>query len=204
MALYRRSAVTGGIFFLFLWAFLTKAEALEFEGRIQASNGGIKNAVVYFLDEGLRTNAAGNPVAVLDQKDYDFEPHVLIVLPGQSFLIKNSDPQAHDVRIFEGPQMIFRAEMSAGMPPLSKRLDQPGIYTVRCGVHHRMHSYVVPAANSFYALTDAGGNIRIADLKPGHHTLRIWQEDLGQVDLPLELKDSRSHFSYTFQNKNNP
>ncbi len=173
---------------------------LASQSLLVSAQGGVQNALVFLLDPP-GTRPAPKGVAVLDQKDYYFQPHVLLVFPGQSFWIKNSDPEAHDVRGFDGPRMLFRFEIKPGAEPVEERWDRPGIYVIRCGVHRWMNAYVVQAAHAFYAVTGQDGEFRLQDIPGGRYTLRIWHESLGQTDVPVEIKDSVSHFTYTFANQ---
>jgi hypothetical protein len=44
-----------------------------------------------------------------------------------------------------------------------------------------MKSWVVVAEHPFYAVTDAAGGFRIANVPPGKYKLRMWQEALGET-----------------------
>ena len=44
-----------------------------------------------------------------------------------------------------------------------------------------MKSWVVVAEHPFYAVTDAAGAYRIANVPPGRYKLRMWQEALGET-----------------------
>ncbi len=162
--------------------------------------GGVQNALVIFVNPPEeKTGAKG--VAVLNQKDYHFDPHVLVIYPGQSFQIKNSDSEAHDVRAFDGPAMLFRFEMQPGAAPVEKNWEHPGMYVIRCGVHRWMNAYVFQAAHSFYAVTGPEGDFRLKDVPAGTYTLRIWHETLGQADVSFAVTNSESLFTYTFSNQ---
>lgn len=173
------------------------AEQLS-ERLIVSGDGGVKNAALFLTGKGLEASGKGKAVAVLDQKDYHFNPHVLVLPPDQAFQILNSDPMAHDVRAFAGPKMLFRLDMDTGHPPVEKRWDQPGVYVIRCGLHHWMNAYVIQAVNSYYAVTDPSGSFQIENIPAGRYRLRIWHESLGEADVPVEIQNSISNFSYTF------
>ncbi|HWM41104.1 MAG TPA: carboxypeptidase-like regulatory domain-containing protein, partial [Burkholderiales bacterium] len=50
-----------------------------------------------------------------------------------------------------------------------------------CDLHSWMKSWVVVAEHPFYAVTDAAGAYRIANVPPGKYRVRMWQEALGQT-----------------------
>ena len=103
---------------------------------IVSKDGYVKNAVVS-LKGDFPEKFEGK--TVLDQKNCNFEPHVILVPQGRPFWVSNSDPMAHDVRAFDGAQMLFRFEMNDGDKPVLQQFDKAGVYTLRCGLHHWMH-----------------------------------------------------------------
>jgi len=166
---------------------------ISFEGFIQ-------NAVVS-LEGDLPGEfpAAGLSLPVLDQKNCRFVPHVLIVPARSHFRVGNADPVAHDVRAFEGGDMLFRFEMDAFQKPVERQFEKPGTYVIRCGLHKWMHALVVSAEHPFYAVTDAGGSFYMKEIPPGNYTLRIWHEVLGQARIPVDLSGgSVPDFRYAF------
>lgn len=170
---------------------------------IVSSDGFIKNAVV-FLDgdfESENTVRIETAVPVLDQKDCNFEPHILVVRPGRHFLIANSDPMAHDVRAFDGAKMLYRFEMDPFGKSVEKKFERPGIYVVRCGLHPWMHAFVVTAEHSFYAVSNERGEFELRGIPDGAYKLRIWHETLGEAEVPLEVQQSILDFSYTFKSR---
>lgn len=163
--------------------------------------GHLKNAVVWL--EGDLKGEFPNRTAqdlVLDQKQCNFDPHILIVPQGKPFQIANSDPMAHDVRAFEEAKMLFRFEMDAFEKPVEKSFEKPDIYVLRCGLHHWMHAFVVSAEHPYYSVSDENGEFRFTKVPPGRYNLHIWHETLGEGQTPVEVteKDVRG-ISYTFK-----
>ena len=137
---------------------------------------------------------------VLDQKNCNFEPHVLIARRGSPFLIANSDPMAHDVRaFFDEAEMLFRFEMDPFGAPVEQKFERPGIYVIRCGLHKWMYAFVVSAKHPFYAVSNERGEFELRGVPNGTYTLRIWHETLGEAQVLLEVERSISDFSYTFK-----
>lgn len=165
-----------------------------------SAKGHLKNAVVSlkgnFPDARNRNE---DPIPLLDQKGCNFEPHILIVLANHSFQVANSDPMVHDVRIFEQSEMLNRFEMKAYGKTVEQRMEAPGIYVLRCGLHPWMYAFVVVAPHTYYAVTDEEGRFKLENVPAGNYHLRIWHEQLGEVELPLEVNDSILDFSYQYQ-----
>ncbi len=173
----------------------------ESQSLIVSHEGLVKNAVV-FLEGDFKDEAsvAVTDVPVIDQKRCNFTPHILIVGQGQPFRISNSDPIAHDVRSFERAKMLFRFEMDSLEQPVEKKFEQPGIYLLRCGLHPWMHAFIVSAPHRYYAISDEQGKFELPNIPKGKYTLKIWHETLGEVKVPVDVSNSISDFSYTFEN----
>lgn len=169
---------------------------------IISGEGYLKNVVVFLegnVQNGREHNDAGIQ-AVMDQKNCNFTPHVLIVKQNRPFLIANSDPMAHDIRLFDSSRMLFRFEMDAFEKPVEKKLERPGIYVLRCGLHSWMHAFVVNVSHPYYAVTDEAGTFHFRDVPEGTYRMHIWHETLGETEVPLEVVESIHDFSYTFAN----
>lgn len=162
--------------------------------------GGLANAVLWLEGEFSGTQGVPGKLVTLDQKNCNFEPHVALVPPGGRLQILNSDPLAHDVRAFELASMLFRLDMDTHAKPEARSFDKPGIYTIRCGLHPWMHAFAVQAGSPFYAVSSETGEFALRDVPEGKHTLHIWHETLGQVEMPLEVNGPVKNFSYTFKN----
>lgn len=164
-----------------------------------SSQGGLKNAVVY-LEGDFETAEApiqSAPV-LLDQKNCRFEPHVLLVPANQIFKIGNGDPVAHDVRIFDGADMLYRFEMDEYQKPTDQKLDKTGKFVIRCGLHKWMHAYVVSMDHPYYAITREDGSFNLRNIPAGNYTMHIWHESLGEEARPIQISDSMQGFTYTF------
>lgn len=168
---------------------------------IVSSDGFVKNAVISLKGKfsNPRRGVALQPQ--VDQSKCRFDPHVLLVPKGQPFLVSNSDPMGHDVRLFDGAKMLFRFEMDASDKPVAKAIDQPGTYVLRCGLHPWMHAFVVSTDHAYYDASDEEGGFWLRDVPEGKGVLNIWHETLGEVDIPIEIKGSMYDFVYLFKSE---
>ncbi|MBI3307487.1 MAG: hypothetical protein HYZ84_06765 [Candidatus Omnitrophica bacterium] len=170
---------------------------------IVSPEGFLKNAVISLKsDKDIPFPEPAGPVPVpeLDQKDCNFSPHVFVVREDRPFHVLNSDPMAHDVRIFDGAQMLDRFEMDEKAKPVERSLKKSGTYLLRCGLHPWMHAFVVSAPNSYYAVSGENGEFVLRDVPAGNYVIHVWHETLGEADVPVKIEKSIEDFSYTFQN----
>ncbi len=166
-----------------------------------SSGGGLKNAVIFLKGDFLQSWPEDTKMPELDQQGCVFSPHVFIVPTGMVFKVKNSDPVAHDIRSFQDAQMLSRFEMDEYSEARPDGFKTPGIYVIRCGLHPWMYAFAVSAPHPFYAVTDESGSFVIAGVPEGDHTVKLWHETLGEIEVPLKVEGPVQDFSYTFEKK---
>ena len=160
------------------------------------AEGGVANVVVW-LEEGQgpfpvgQASSTEEEIFLLDQRACVFDPHVLVVPLGGKFAIRNSDPVLHNIRIFDPaaqiPEMLMHEWQKVKARDIVWEFEKPGRYLVRCGVHLWMYAWVVVAPHSAYRVTDRQGVFQMTDVAPGPHTLHVWHETLGELEVPVEV-----------------
>jgi len=168
---------------------------------VVSPQGFLKNAVI-FLDGDFREKFVSDlSTPTLDQKNCKFEPHVLIVGQDSPYFIANSDPIVHDIRAFDEAKMLYKFEIDPGSPAVEQKSNAPGTYVIRCGLHKWMHAFVISAKHPFYAVSNENGEFKLLGVPEGNYKIKIWHETLGESEVPIEVKQSISDFSYTFSNQ---
>ena len=154
-------------------------------------DGGIANVVVW-IDTGQAAPASDGHVPQtvrIEQEGCAFIPHVVVMRPGQTLAVGNSDPITHDVRIFQDRTMVINTFQDAKAPPVVRRFDAPGRYLIRCGLHQWMYAWAVVAEGGTYAVTGSDGRFTM-NLPPGRHRLRLWHETLGERTRDIDVAAS--------------
>ncbi len=127
-----------------------------------------------------------NPAAHLRlvQKNKSFEPHILVVPAGSMVEFPNRDPFFHNVfSLFEGKRFdlgLYEAGASRMV-----RFDRPGISYIFCNIHPEMSAVVITLATPFYAISNADGQLSLADVPYGRYLLHVWSEGMGPENEPL-------------------
>lgn len=166
--------------------------AVTVNGRVSAK-GGTKKAngspVVVWLTPlfdtpvPLPTPNMQHPPYQLVQKDKEFHPHLLIVPVGSIVEFPNRDPFFHNVfSLFDGKR--FDLGLYEAGSTRSIRFNRPGISYIFCNIHPEMSAVVIALETPFFAVSNAAGDISIADVPPGRYKLEVWREGA----LPAELK----------------
>lgn len=165
-----------------LWSPAASVFALSFHVK-DAQGNPLENAVI-LLPGALNDQASA--VAVMDQIDKNFVPHVLVIQQGQQVLFPNSDNIRHHVYSFS-PAKPFEIKLYAGVPEAPIRFDSAGIVVLGCNIHDRMLGYIVVADTALAGKTDAQGNVVLpAEQVPD--TLKIWHPLLvAPVPQPVTL-----------------
>lgn len=149
-------------------------------------DGGVRNAVVWIekISEGKKIPPQG--AAVLRQKKCEYEPHVLLLRPGDDFEIVNDDAVLHNVHAYDcgsGSRSMFNiAQPVRGMRTKinSEHVKGSGPIIATCDAGHPwMNAYIIRASHPYFAVTDAAGRFRLDDIPPGTYTLRMWHEGVA-------------------------
>ena len=150
----------------------------------QADGQPLVDAVVVAYPVGGPGRPAGK-VAVMDQRDHRFVPHVLAVETGTRVRFPNSDDVSHHVYSFS-PAKRFEIFLAKGAPAKEVEFDKPGVVALGCNIHDWMLAYVYVVDSPYFAVTGADGSAAIADLPAGAYKLEAWHSRL--VDPPAMLR----------------
>jgi hypothetical protein len=143
---------------------------------------GLADVFVY-ISKGLegKTFTPSTDMVELDQVGCNYNPYVFGVMVGQPVRIKNSDPLMHNIHALpkvDGNTEFNFAEPSAGDVNDTKwaeSIKKPEVLVkLKCDVHQWMFAYAGVQAHPFFAVTDADGNFKIANVPAGSYTLTAY------------------------------
>jgi plastocyanin len=148
------------------------------------------------------------PVAVMDQHNKEFVPHVLAVGVGTPVSFPNRDNIRHHVYSFSSAKK-FELPLYIGTPAAPVVFDKPGAVVLGCNIHDWMVGYVYVVPTPYFAKTGEDGQARVTDVPPGAYEVRAWHPrmkgdperggkpltlaagDAGRVAFVLALKPER-------------
>jgi plastocyanin len=135
------------------------------------------------------------PVAVMDQVNMQFQPHVLIVSKDQKVSFPNSDDTRHHVYSFSEPK-VFELKLFKGTSSEPVQMQTPGIVELGCNIHDQMLGFIYVDASGSATKTNSSG---LATLNgEQQNTIMVWhprlQHTKGQLlAYPINI-DSTSEY----------
>ncbi len=134
----------------------------------------IPDVAVYAKSTGTVFTSAGTAsVAVMDQVDKRFVPHLLVVQVGTLVEFPNSDRIGHHVYSFSRPNQ-FKLPLYKGEIQPSIRFTQEGIVTLGCNIHDNMLGYILVVDTPLYAITGVDGRAVLETGLSDELEVRIW------------------------------
>ncbi len=168
----------------------------------RAPSGGIAGAVVYLT--GIEAGKAwAAETSTLSNAQCRFEPHILVVRAGAPITVKNSDGCVHNVNTFARRNPPTNASLppaDAGGQPVTRTFAIPEEVKVVCDSHQWMSAWLVVRDNPYFAVTDANGQFRVAEVPIGRHRATIWHERLGRFETDVEVAPtSETRLDHVFE-----
>jgi plastocyanin len=151
---------------------------------VVGSDGGLANTFVY-IKNGAPAGGTSGAAPVLDQVGCEYQPYVIGVRTGQTFMVKNSDSTFHNVHAL--PKVPGNPEKNVAQPV--KGMTSPFTFPngevfvqFKCEVHPWMFAYVGVVDHPWFAVTDQNGSFSLpAGLPPGQYTLAAAHLKAGEI-----------------------
>jgi len=149
---------------------------------VVGKDNGLANVFVY-ISKGLEGKKFTPPTEAveLNQVGCNYDPYVFGVMVGQPVRIKNSDPLMHNGHALpkvDGNTEFNFAETSQGDANESKWVESikvPEVLVkIKCDVHQWMFAYAGVMDHPYFAVSDADGNFKIANVPAGSYTLTAY------------------------------
>jgi plastocyanin len=126
---------------------------------------------------------------VIEQRDRQFAPRVMMVPVGSTVAFPNFDPVFHNV-FSVSPTKPFDLGIYKNGESREVTFEKEGILRIGCNLHANMQAYLVVVAAPHYVVTDDKGHFRFAHLAPGKYKVRAWSErSLEPVTQLVDIKE---------------
>ncbi|HEV3484854.1 MAG TPA: hypothetical protein VG106_05570 [Vicinamibacterales bacterium] len=158
------------------------------------AGGAVPHAVAYAVPS--RPLPLARRVAVMDQVDRAFVPHVLPVQTGTWVEFPNSDSIRHMVYSVS-PAKRFQLPLYIGKPARPIQFDKAGVVAIGCNIHEQMGAYIVVVDTPYFG-TAANGRVALRDLPAGEYTVRVWYPGMRAEPKPQSLTVGATDQALTF------
>jgi plastocyanin len=161
-------------------------------------NGTLKNVMVYLKD--APPGDGGGPPVILDQHNALYQPKVVCLQVGEPLILRNSDPQMHNVHIHStlNQEQNFAMMDQGSHDPIV--FSVPEFFKVGCDVHPWMDAEVGVFDHPYFAVTGDDGTFIIRNVPPGHYILGARHELYGELTQPVDVADQQT-FQASFRYK---
>lgn len=137
----------------------------------------------------------------MNQKNLQFQPHVMAVPLGATVEFLNADPRRHNI-FWASVNGNEKLSHNLGTWPQGQtrpfKFTVAGVVPLGCNVHPDMSGFIIVSPTPWYALTDAAGNFKITGVPDGTYRLTAWQEGLKVQTKPATVAGvARVSFSLT-------
>lgn len=157
----------------------------EIIGIVEMGSNRVPDAVVSLTDVQGSFAPPSEPV-IMDQKNKEFEPHVLAILKGSTVRFKNSDNFLHNVFSNSRVKMFNVSQVKQG-DATNMTFDKSGIIPIRCHIHASMKAYIVVLPNPYFDVTNEKGLFHIGDVPAGTYTLKVWSDHSSPTTQTVEV-----------------
>lgn len=167
-------------------AAVVAATIIAHTGTLSGAGGAISGAVkitglasnadvVVYIQEAPGTFPPTTRVE-MDQRGYQFIPHVLPVVAGTTVRFLNGDPASHNVFSpdYETYNLGTWPQGQTKDYAFAKCAKPPCVYAQLCRVHPQMDAYIVVLQNAYFAVTDKEGHYEIGNVPRGSYKLAVW------------------------------
>lgn len=187
--------------FILVFALLsavTHAGATGLSVVVHDADGAPLDQAVVIVDVGPSTDPAQS-IAVIDQVNRMFVPHVSVVRTGTAVSFPNRDDIRHHLYSFSEAK-TFELPLYKGTPAEPVVFDKRGIVTLACNIHDWMLGFVYVTDAPSFAVTGEDGRADFQLPAREQYRVTVWHPSLGPEtegrtnvlssagDAPLELQ----------------
>jgi plastocyanin len=125
--------------------------------------------------------------AVIDQKGCAFQPHVVVMTPGEIDIL-NSDGILHNIHTYSTANPSINKAQPKFKKTMTEKFEKPEFIKVTCDVHSWMLGWIAVMPHPYFGVTDASGVAKINNVPAGKQTIEVWHETLGKATKDVEVK----------------
>ncbi|MFT5839955.1 MAG: plastocyanin [Flavobacteriales bacterium] len=149
----------------------------------------ISNVVVYLTPKNPTKGNFFSEIAIMDQVNTQFSPHILAVQKDTQVRFPNSDSVKHHVYSFSQAK-TFELQLYKKLHADPLLFSKLGSVELGCNIHDWMLGYIFVVNTPYFGKTDIEGNISL-ELPDGEYQLNVWhpriQDKLSSLTRQLNV-----------------
>ena len=110
---------------------------------------------------------------MINQRNMQFVPHVLVIPVGSTVEFGNLDPYRHHVYSFS-PAKKFELKLFGQGETRPVRFDQPGLVSIGCNIHDTMQAFIQVVDTPFARKSDQAGRVTLRGLPASVRQVRVY------------------------------
>ena len=171
------------ILFLFTFFIFNTSYATDFQFRvIDELKAPIANVIIKVPSELIDEDSLAkskHDIAIMDQINSQFSPHVLLINSGQSVSFPNRDDIRHHVYSFSKAKP-FKIKLYKNTPSEPIEFEQAGVVELGCNIHDQMLGYIYVSDNAYAVKTDPLGEALVSTKSNNAlSTIQLWHPQLS-------------------------
>ncbi|MFT2092403.1 methylamine utilization protein [Paraglaciecola sp. 2405UD69-4] len=161
---------------------------------VSNENIAIPNVVVTLKPKITKQYNDPSDLAIMDQVDTQFLPHILIVQKNSKVVFPNSDSIKHHVYSFSSAK-TFELQLYKDLQAEPLLFSNPGVVELGCNIHDWMLGYIFVADTPYFAKTNSQGKVSL-DVPDGEYSVQVWsprfqeESDVLSIDMTTQVQDS--------------
>jgi plastocyanin len=165
---------------------ITTTEGTQIEHNdlvVDPKSKGLRSVVLVLEDAPAQPKVKDAKPVVMDQVAMVFTPRVVAVQHGQAVRFDNNDNSNHSVMASSlVPADNFNLFVLQGKPFDHVFAAQKFPVQIGCSLNAWMRAWVYVVPHPWFAVSDAQGRFRIANVPPGKYTLLLRHADAGHLE----------------------
>ena len=158
-------------------------------------NKGVKNSVISLHGKTLKKKSGEYK---LNQKQCQYEPHVIAIPVNSELKIHTSDPINHNIHTYSFENDPINIMFLPGQDAYSQEMEEVEIIKVECDLHNWMRAWIVVTPNAYSTVSDSDGSFEIPDVPPGKYELTAWHETLGSITKSITVGNDGLNINFDF------
>ena len=158
-------------------------------------NKGVRNSVISLHGKTLKKKSGEYK---LNQKQCQYEPHVIAIPVNSELKIHTSDPINHNIHTYSFENDPINIMFLPGQDAYSQEMEEAEIIKVECDLHNWMRAWIVVTPNAYSTVSDSDGSFEIPDVPPGKYELTAWHETLGSITKSITVGNDGLNINFDF------